>query len=291
MSAYRILASAAVWLSSAVALAAPPSSPRLPASAAAPGFTLDYARTLEQSGMVFVPYEEQNRGPLYYTQYTQVPTGTASVGDFRRIIVNLRPTAQVQGLYLPFVNQYGILDANISPIPAYGDCQPTQAVKDFLSFMPVGYRPALVASSHPVVCAVSLYFPSVYEQTVKDFIAAQPVLTLDATVPLCEPTSLRMDVNAINLALQTAGVLQVSGAGVWTGNQWDVIFESVRLTQTSPQLFATQDPQEGWRAYVQLFQLDPAAETATMSAANAQQRIFMCIPRPLHIRFGQVAEP
>ncbi|AKQ68325.1 hypothetical protein A176_005237 [Myxococcus hansupus] len=285
MSAYRILASVMVCLCFVVAFASQP------ASAATPGLTLDYARTLEESGMVFVPYEGQNRGPVYYTQYTQVPTGTSTVGTLRRIIVNLRPSAHLQGLYIPFVNQHGIIDVSASPLPAHGECQASQGIKDLLSFMPANYKPTILTAGYPVVCALSLYFTADYETTVRDFISTRPVMTLDATVPLCEPTSPRMSVNAINEALRTAGVLQVSQAGVWTGNYWDLLFESVMLTQTQPQLFATQDPREGWQLYMQLFQLDGAAETATMSAANAQQSLFVCIPKPLHIRFGQVAVP
>ncbi|GHG70941.1 hypothetical protein [Comamonas sp. JC664] len=285
MSAYRILASALVCLCSAVALVSQP------ASAATPGLTLDYARTLEQSSMVFVPYEGQNRGPVYYTQYTQVPTGTSSVGTLRRIIVNLRPSAHIQELYIPFVNQHGIIDVSASPLPAHGECQPTQGIKDLLSFMPANYQPTILTAGYPVACSLSLYFPVEYEAAVRDYIGTRPVIVLDATVPLCEPTSPRLSVNAINEALRTAGVLQVSQTGVWTGNYWDLLYESVRLTQTRPQLFVTQDPREGWQVYMQLFQLDAVAETATMSSADAQQSIYMCIPKPLHIRFGQEVMP
>jgi|GEM_PF-3077875 len=289
MPAHRIFVTLAVALFSMGAEATPSASPTM-AGTTPP---LDYSRTLEQSSMVFVPYEGMtNRGPLYFRQYTQVSLGPVSVGDgLRHISVNLSPTAVAQNEYVPFLNQHGIIDMDTPVVPAFGSCQPTQAIKDYLSFMPEGYRPTTSAGGYPVACVLSLYYLDVVEQQVLARIAAGPVMNLNATIPLCAPNSPQLDVNAINQALRARGVLQVSSAGVWTGNHWRVLYESAILSRTSPELFVTANPEQGWTAYIKLFQVDMATETTTMSAANAQRRLLMCVPRPIVIQYGQVAVP
>ncbi|MCP3062899.1 hypothetical protein LXT21_29350 [Myxococcus sp. K38C18041901] len=280
MPAHRIFAALAVALCSMGAGATPSASPTTP--------PLDYSRTLEQSSMVFVPYEGMaNRGPLFFKQYTQVSLGPVSIGDgFRHLSVNLTPTAVVQGQYIPFLNQHNIIDVPTALVPTYGTCQPTQAIKDYLSFMPEEYRPTTSSGGYPEACVLSLYYLDVVEQQVLARVAAGPVMTLNASVPLCAPNSPRLEVNAINQALRTRGVLQVSSSGVWTGNHFRLLYESVLLSQSNPSLFGTANPEDGWTRYIKLFQVDATTSIATMSAANAQQRPLMCVSQSLIVTYG-----
>ncbi|AGC44030.1 hypothetical protein MYSTI_02714 [Myxococcus stipitatus DSM 14675] len=248
---------------------------------------LDHARTLRESEMVFIPYMGMNRGPVFYTQYVQVATdSTATVGGMRRLFVNLHPTAHTQDLYNGFITRHGITDARLLPLPSSGSCQPTQGILDLLSGMPASYKPKIVGGNYPLVCGLSIHFMPTDEALVRAHIAANPVITLRATVPLCTPTSALLSVPAINQALVTAGALQTTPGGGVSGNSWDVLFESSKLAQNNPSLFVTQDPQVGWEAYIRSFVLDLAAQTATMAPATATNPATICTPSPLVIHFG-----
>lgn len=246
---------------------------------------LDYARIIEQSGMVFVPYIGMDRGPIYYTSYEQVPNGPpTSVSGMRKLIVNLFPTAHRQDLYNGFVSQMGIADAKV--LPPANACQPTQEIANLLSNMPVGYRPKILGGNYPIACSLSLFFMKEDEQKVLAVINARPVIVLRASIPLCATNSPRLSPSSINQRLVTDGVLhQAADTGV-TGNSWDVLFESSRLAQLSPSFFVTSDPQQGWEAYMKAFTLDLSAQTATMTPAAAGQPIYFCVPAPLLLQFG-----
>lgn len=247
---------------------------------------LDYARAIRQSEMVFVPYMGLTRGPIFYTQYEQVPTAATNASGMRRIIVNLTPTAHRQNLYNPFISQHGITDARLIPLPAAGSCQATPEIVTLLSGMPDGFKPRILGGNYPMICSLSLYFYAEDEQTVKDIIADRPVLTLRASVPLCAPTSPLVNLPAINQRLVTDGVLQANAGGDLTGNSWDVLFESAKLAQLSPSLFATSDPQVGWEAYIKSFTLDLTAQTAVLPYAKTGQSVYICTPTPLSLTFG-----
>jgi hypothetical protein len=247
---------------------------------------LDYARTLQQSDMVFVPYIGMNRGPIYYTKYEQVPTAPSSVGGLRRIIVNLWPAAHRQNLYNDFVSRNGITDARLIPVPEFGSCQPTEEIKTMLAGMPDGYKPRILPGNYPIICSLSLYFLPEDEASIRAVIAARPVIVLRATIPLCDPSSPKVDVPHINQRLLADGVLQTDSYNNATGNSWDVLFESARLAQLNPSLFATPDPQEGWEAYMKAFTLELDAETAEMTATTASRPLYICTPAPLFLQFG-----
>ncbi|WP_239014634.1 hypothetical protein [Archangium violaceum] len=245
---------------------------------------LDYARTLEQSGMVFVPYVGMNRGPVYYTSYEQVPNGPpTNVSGMRKLIVNLIPTAHRQNLYNGFISQNGITDAKV--LPPASACQPTEEIANLLSYMPAGYTPRILAGNYPIACSLSLFFLSDSEAEVLSIINSRPVITLRASIPLCDPASQKLNISPINQRLVTDGVLQSTSSGL-TGNSWDVLFESSRLAQLSPSLFLTADPQVGWEAYIKAFTLDLNAQTATMSSTTASQPVYICTPDPLVLKFG-----
>lgn len=250
----------------------------------------DYTRVIQWNTMVFVPFTGSKYGPVYYTQYAQFPTSVSSFGDLRRIVVYLRPTAHIQGQYNTFISANGITDTRVVPIPAHGSCQPTQEIRDLLASMAPQYRPTILAGGYPNICALSLYFWPHQEQQVKDIITARPVMIMQASIPMCDAASPSMNVSAINQRLISAGVLQVTDSGDVTGDYWDVVFEATRLALTAPSLFVSADPKVGWEAYMKLFQVDSATETATMPAAS-QGPYFLCSPAPLNIQYGQPAAP
>ncbi|MBZ4397170.1 hypothetical protein VZQ01_04825 [Myxococcus faecalis] len=248
---------------------------------------LDYARTLRESEMVFIPYMGMNRGPIFYTQYAQVATDSvATVGGMRRLFVNLHPTAHTLNLYNGFISRHGITDARLLPtFPATG-CQPTQAIIDLLPGIPASYKPKAVGGNYPLVCGISVHFLPADEAMVRAHIAANPVITLRVNVPLCAPSSPLLNVPGINQVLVTNGALQSQPTGGVTGNSWDVLFESAKLAQTNPSLFVTADPQVGWETYVKAFTLDLAAQTATMTPAVAGSSSAICTPAPLALEHG-----
>jgi len=259
----------------------------LPAQAQTDTPPLDYARTLRESEMVFVPYMGMNRGPVFYTQYTQVPTDSAaSVAGMRRFFVNLYPTAHQNDLYNGFISRNGITDARLIPLPSAGSCQPSAGIADLLRTMPTNYRPTVVGGNYPFICGLSIYVFPAEEAAVRAYIAANSVITLRATVPLCATTSPLLNVPAINQRLVTDGVLQTSSNLGVEGNSWNVLFESAKLAQLSPSLFVTSDPQVGWETYIKSFTLNLTAQTATMSPAAASNSAAICTPTPLVINFG-----
>ncbi|WP_254626655.1 hypothetical protein [Myxococcus sp. CA039A] len=237
--------------------------------------------------MVFVPYMGMDRGPVFYTQYVQIPTDSvATVAGMRRLFVNLHPTAHTQDLYNGFITRHGITDARLLPLPSAGSCQPSAGIADLLKGMPTNYRPAVVGGNYPLVCGLSVHFFPADEAMVRAHIAANPVITLRASVPLCATNSPLLNVPAINQRLVTDGVLQTTpnlGVG---GNSWNVLFESAKLAQLSPSLFVTSDPQVGWETYIKSFTLNLTAQTATMSPAAASNSAAICTPTPLVINFG-----
>ncbi|HYO74400.1 MAG TPA: hypothetical protein VEU33_50830 [Archangium sp.] len=249
---------------------------------------LDYARTLHGPNMVFVPTMGTNRGPIFYTQYEQVaPTTSTTLGDLRRIIVNLWPTAhRPVTQYNTFLTSNGITDAKQLAVPAHGACAPTQAIKDRLAHMPEGFKPSILGGTYPIICKLSLYFLPEEEADVRAMINAGPVMTLRGSVPLCDEASPVVKVPEITQRLTSDGVLTTNTAGEVTGNSWSVLYESARLAELSPSLFGTPDPQVGWEVYVKSYVLDLTAQTAVMPAAAASQPQYLCSPEPLVLQFG-----
>ncbi|HEX5746431.1 MAG TPA: hypothetical protein VFZ09_09305 [Archangium sp.] len=249
---------------------------------------LDYARTLHGPDMVFVPTLGTNRGPIFYTRYEQVaPTSSTALGDFRRMIINLWPTAhRPVTQYNNFLTANAITDAKQLAVPTYGACEPTQAIKDRLAHMPDGFKPAALPGTYPIICKLSLYFLPEEEADVRAMIAAGPVMTLQGSVPLCDESSPQVKVPEINQRLTTDGVLTTNTAAEVTGNSWNVLYESARLAVLSPSLFGTPDPQVGWEVYAKSFVMDLTAQTAVMSPATASQPQYVCTPEPLVLQFG-----
>lgn len=246
---------------------------------------LDYARTIQQSGMVFIPYVGMNRGPIYYTAYEQVANGPpTNVSGMRRVIVNLWPQAHREqaAQYNGFLTQHGITDAKL--LPPSSACQPTPEILRVLSYMPASYSPKILAGNYPIACSLSLYFMSESEAEVLDILSKRPVLTLNTTIPLCTPDSQTLNLGPINQRLVTDGVLRSTSAGV-SGNSWDVLFKSSQLAQLSPSLFVSPNPQKGWEAYMKAFALDLNAQTATMATATANRPVYICTPAPLVLKF------
>jgi hypothetical protein len=260
----------------------------LPAHAEPP---LDYARSIRQSSMVFIPYVGMQRGPIYYTEYEQVPTETARVFDLRRIIVNLFPVAHRQGLYNSFISQHGIVDARVLPLPGAGECRPTEEIQRMLAGMPEGYRPHILPGNYPILCSLSLYFLPEDEPHIRRVIDSRPVITLHASLPLCAPDSPRVDVPAVAQALQAEGVLQPVPSGDLEGNYWELLYSSVVLAQGQPQLFSTPVPRVGWQELMERFVLERDTQVARLPASTARYPLYMCSPAPLEISFGQPPSP
>jgi hypothetical protein len=279
MRTYRIHTALLLGLFSFGALAAAPTATTEPPP-------LDYSRIIQQSNMVFVPYVGAQHGPIYYTQYAHSMTPASNFGDLRKITVHLRPTAHIHNQYYSFLSSNGITDAKVIPIPSLGTCKPTQEIIDMLSYMPDPYKPTIMGGNYPNICALSLYFLPSDETRVKDVINSRPVITMRATIPLCAATSPSLDVPAINQQLLAMGALTTTASGDLTGNSWDMLFESSQLALLNPSLFVTNDPKDGWTAYIKLFQVNLTNQTATMPAATAQKPYPMCTPAPLLLQFG-----
>lgn len=252
---------------------------------------LDYARTIRQSSMVFIPYVGMQRGPVYYTEYEQVPTETARVFDLRRIIVNLFPAAHRQGLYNSFISQHGITDAKVLPLPGAGECRPTEEIQRMLAGMPEGYRPHVLPGNYPILCSLSLYFLSEDESLIRRVIDSRPVITLHASLPLCAPDSPRIDVPAVAQALQAEGVLQMGRSGDLEGNYWELLYSSVLLAQREPHLFSTSAPRQGWQELMERLVLESDTQVARLPASVARYPIYICSPAPLELNFGPTSSP
>jgi hypothetical protein len=246
---------------------------------------LDYARTIRESGMVFIPYQGMNLGPVYYTEYDQVPTATAAIGGLRRLFVNLRPTAHTRNLYNDFVRRHGITDARVLPAPAAEACKPSEGITALLSEMPVEYRPRILSGGYPVHCTLSVYFLPEREAEVRSLIDSSRVIKLNVSVPLCAASSPLLDVPRIVDELRGQGVLNTTDTGAVTGQMWSVLYASSLLARNEPALFVTADPQEGWRELVKQFSLDLVSGTATLSRTKASSSRYICTPEPLEIQF------
>ncbi|MCY1044671.1 hypothetical protein OV208_25360 [Corallococcus sp. bb12-1] len=257
-----------------------------PAANAQTSPPLDYVRRIQQNEMVFVPYIGMTRGPIYYTKYEQVSTGVSGASGFRRVILNLTPTAHRLNQYNSFISQNGITDIKTNPVPAVGSCQPSEEIKALTAYMPEGFKPKVLAGNYPTLCSLSVYFLPEEEVATMAFINTHAVIVLRATVPLCDPASARLNLGPINQRLVQAGVLSTNAASELVGNSWDVLFESAKLAQTAPYLFVTSDPQVGWEIYMKSFTLDLTAQTATMTALTAGQQAYICTPAPLSLTFG-----
>lgn len=255
-----------------------------PAVAQTPS-TLDYARATAQGTMVHVPYQGMSKGPIYFTRYQEELTGVGAAGDLRRLFVNLVPTAYRDGTYTSFVKRPGIVDAKVLPVPAYGRCEPTQAVKDLLGSMPQGFRPSILAGSWPFACTLSVWFLPEQEQQVKDTIAANHGIVLTATVPLCAATSPRVDSPAIALELVARGVAGYTGAGDVAGDEVDLLYASSVLAEEQPALFGTPSVKEGWAALMAVVVRDVDAKTVTIPAQYVRNPVYVCDPAPISLSY------
>jgi hypothetical protein len=254
------------------------------ASGQTPPPPLDYARTLEGPQLIFVPYVGSNRGPVYYTEYQQVPTSTAAVGELRRMFVNLFPTAHLRNLYDAFVRQHDISDARIDPVPETGTCQPSDEILELLKGMPTGFRPRVLGGNYPIVCSLSLWFLPEDESRVRAVIAERPVIVLRAEVPLCSPQSPRVDVPAIVAQLRAAGLLADDGSGTLSGGYDELVAALTDLAASTPTLFGGDPPQQGLDVLLALFTVENG--TARIDAITARRPTYVCRPSPLAIQFG-----
>jgi len=281
------MANRLAWLAALMAgLAAPGSAPlaqgKLPPD-------LEYAQTRRQSSMVYVPHQgAANWGLIFFTEHVEEVSATAAYnGTFRYLTVSLIPSAVKDGTYTAFTNENGInRDDKVLPVPAFGQCQPAQAIKDLLSYMPDQYKPRIISSSWPFVCVLRVVFLPEYEQSVRDTIAKGRNVSLGASVPLCAPDSLTVDSPTIVQRLIAQQVLHAASNGYdVTGNLWEVLYASVGLALGEPALFGTPDPRDGWAALMRDSTLDLAAGTATLPGARTRYRGYVCRPAPLEILY------
>jgi hypothetical protein len=246
---------------------------------------LDYARTIQEGSIVFVPYIGMHRGPVFYAEYEQVPTTTSNTPSLKRLFVNLMPTAHVDNLYNAFIQSNGITDAKVLAVPAVQACQPMANILQLLAGVPAPYKPRILGGNYPILCTLSVYFLPEQEQAVRALIAAEPVIALHASVPLCAPNSPRLDNTRIIAELQARGVVSVESDGTVTGNAWKLFYGSAALARDRPALFVTSDPQEGWTVFVKQFTVDPVADTASLDGRLARVPPYICVPDPLDLNF------
>lgn len=247
---------------------------------------LDYARTVRQSSMVFIPYQGLGqRGPVYFTQYQEEVLRTSKVGDLRRLYVNLTPVAFRDGSYQTFVSQQGILDDKTFPVSATTACHPSAALTTLLSGMPDGYRPSVLPGNWPFFCALSVWFLPEDEQTVRDTITASHGITLSASVPLCASSSPQVNSPAILQQLISRGDLRSASSTKVIGPVWDILYDSVALSLEHPELFGTSDPREGWNAWISGFQFNAGDGTLTLEGPAVEYPVYVCQPETLELAY------
>lgn len=257
-----------------------------PQAESVPPRTLDYSKTTTRDSMVYIPYEGLGkRGPVFFTKYQEELSATATVLDLRRIFVNLVPVAFRDGSYTAFVNELGIIDDRVLPIPEWGLCQPTKAIQDLLKGMPDGYKPSMAAGNWPFTCTLSVWFLPSDEALVRSTIIASHGMAMSASVPLCAPDSPRVKTAQIVQNLVARGTAQATAAGDVTGNLFDLLYATVVVAMDSPSLFATADPLDGWRALMARVVVDSGTKTLTVPSHVANNDFYVCNPSPLAISY------
>jgi hypothetical protein len=251
-----------------------------------PTRTLDYVRTVARGTMIYIPYQGLgSRGPVYFTQYKEELSATATVLDLRRIFVNLTPIAFKDGSYSAFVNERGIIDDKVLPVPSAGRCQATDAIQELLRGMPNEYRPSIQPGNYPFACTLSVWFLPDDEALVRRTIETSHGIAMSANVPLCAPDSPQVNSPEIVRRLITDGVVQRTGAGNATGNTYDMLYATVMMARNNPSLFGTSDPRVGWDALMANVSTDFAAMTSTIPSHTVNNTVYVCSPRPLAVSY------
>jgi hypothetical protein len=92
------------------------------ASAPLPADNLDYSRLKAENGMVFVPYLNASRGPVWYFNYQQKILGPSVVSTkAKKLYVVLMPQVieQRNAEYLAFIGSDDVDDARVHYYPGY----------------------------------------------------------------------------------------------------------------------------------------------------------------------------
>lgn len=250
---------------------------------------LDYARTVSEPGIVVVPYIEQARGVVFYTEYEQVATSTGTTGpELRRLYVNLRPTAHSGGAYNTFIRAHGIADARVQPFVAAEACRPADNILNLLSGLPERFRPSILPGNYPVPCTLSVYFLPEDETRVRDLIASEHVIVLSASIPLCAPDSPRLNTPAIVDAMKDAQSeidveLDFPFDGSVSGNVFDVPAVVYQAAKDQPALFEKPDVRTGRSAF--LTQFVKQDDILTLAANRATVETYVCVEDPLELSF------
>jgi hypothetical protein len=139
------------------------------ASAPLPADNLDYSRLKAENGMVFVPYLNASRGPVWYFNYQQKILGPSVVSTkAKKLYVVLMPQVieQRNAEYLAFIGSDDVDDARVHYYPGYTSLcsiSPALILKLKEIYNPVGstrdyFTATIVNDGYPSLCRLEVNY-------------------------------------------------------------------------------------------------------------------------------------
>lgn len=245
---------------------------------------LDYERMVADSGMIYIPLKNLNRGPVWYEEYDQVTTTPTKFREYKRVFVALKPMAHLDGSYNQFVHAHHVNDTRSIWIDDLSSvCEISAEMQALVASSP--YPPSVQGPSYPDLCTVSIIFPGDLETEVMDLIRQKRAVLVNTVVPLCSFRSPSYSSEAIVAALVDQGVLTATARqNEFEGRLTTLIVRVNALLETGPLAVAAADVQEVLDSFFISFV--SSDYHATVRIDPSLDPSYVCDPDPLQITFG-----
>jgi hypothetical protein len=262
-----------------------------PAFGFKPAKELDHSKTAEKPGFVFVPKFGLDRGQTFFTSFQETvsPPAKSAYGDFIKFRVTLTPTAISDGSYKSFLGNQWRDDPTVLVPQGANNCFIAKEALERLKHMTEPLNPKIVSGSYPEPCsAVFTVLPEEAEDF-KTFLASQSVLGIQYEVSLCEPSSPVIETGAFWEALSTE--LRAKIAGIQKGFRyvlplWRTAAEAWALASRKPELLPGDKDANAVEAFLDKFDLDPAARTLSEEENILSLPTTICTKKVLKVSRG-----
>jgi len=261
------------------------------ALALTPPKDLDYSRTVNEPGFVFIPRREIDRGPVYFTSFTEKVFPPTPYGDLVSIRVELTPTAVEDGSYKRTI-AHPRQDDLSSRLPRESTaCSISKEALARFAHLPAEIQPRVVGGSYPQLCiAVFRMLPEEVDGF-NTFLSTRLVLGIDYDVPLCEPSSPVVTTGAFWTALNSE--LKAKGIGEQQGFRstlplWRAVGEAWSLASKKPELIPGEKDAEVLEAFLDKFDFNAGAKTLSEEEQILSSSTTLCIMKALKVTRGQL---
>jgi hypothetical protein len=249
---------------------------------------LDFSRTVESSSIIFVPRFEMTSGPVYFKKYIErVVPNIYSFGGLTKITIDLVPEGIVNGEYKNLESQ-GWVDLKTTWAKSDESiCTVSAEVRSFLKHYTPELPSVIRSGNYPSLCSAVLTVLDEDKDQLLKLVSEKPAISIELTVPLCEPSSLVAVTNNFWSLLKES--LSKKGSLIQSGFQirlplWAAAFEAAKLIQKDPDAIAGDQDETVATAFLNRFDLDLGTKTLSAGLKDVDFPTTLCKTRLLRVQ-------